>query len=195
MRRLLTTLACLCALVAAHARPASAQRTPPRNYEDRGACPFECCTYREWSVKADTVLYRSRSAKSPAAFRVKKGERVTGLTGVVTTLEPGRAVATGDVTIRRVDGRAFKVRKGDVLYLLHPMGEGYFKSWLRGRLYEVQPETAEEHAALPESIARLPYLRLQSRARTVWWVKVRNKLGQVGWSKQDDHFGDMDACG
>lgn len=26
-------------------------------------------------------------------------------------------------------------------------------------------------------------------------AKVRNRRGQVGWSKQDENFGDMDACG
>lgn len=195
MRKLLTTLACLCVLSALNVRSISAQRLPPRNYEDQGACPFECCTYREWSVEADTTLYRTRSTKSRAAFRVKKGERVTGLTGVVITLEPGRAVATGDVTIRGVDGREVKVRKGDVLYLLHSIGEGFFKTWFRGRLYEVQPESAAEHAARPRDMARLPYLRLQSSPRTVWWMKVRNSRGRVGWTEQNDHFGDVDACG
>src|SRR5689334_21167580 len=48
---------------------AGAQTRPPRNYEDRGACPFECCTDRERSVKEDTVLYPSRSTKSRVAFR------------------------------------------------------------------------------------------------------------------------------
>lgn len=168
---------------------------PPRNYEDRGACPFECCTYREWSVETDTTLYSTRSTKSRAVFRVKKGERVTGMTGVVITLEPGRAVANGDVTIRRVDGREAKVRKGDVLYLLHPIGEGFFKTWFRGRLYEVQPEPAAQHAALPGDIARLPYVRLQSSPRTVWWMKVRNRRGQVGWTTQNKNFGEVDACG
>ncbi|HVF66055.1 MAG TPA: hypothetical protein VM914_00220 [Pyrinomonadaceae bacterium] len=195
MRGLSVLLACLCVLTALYVQDASAQRLPPRNYENRGACPFECCTYREWSVEADTVLYRSRSAKSRAAFRVSKGERVTGLTGIVITLEPGRAVATGEVSIRREDGREVKVRRGDVLYLLHPMGEGVFKTWFRGRLYEVQPETTAEHAAPPPDIARLPYLRMVSAPRTVWWMKVRNKRGQLGWTKQNRHFGDVDACG
>jgi hypothetical protein len=195
MRKSLSLLACLCILTALNVRSVSAQRLPPRNYEDQGACPFECCTYREWSVEADTVLYRSRSERSRAAFRVKKGERVTGLTGVVVTLEPGRAVATGDVTIRGVDGREVKVKKGDVLYLLHPIGEGFFKAWFRGKLYEVQPESVAEHAARPQSVARLPYLRLSNAPRAVWWMKVRNKSGQVGWTKQNEHFGDMDACG
>lgn len=195
MRKLSTLLACLCVLAAATVCSVSAQRLPPRNYEDNGACPFECCTYREWSVEEDTVLYRSRSTKSRAAFSVKKGERVTGVTGVVITLEAGRAVATGDVKIRGVDGREVSIRRGDVLYLLNPMGEGVFKTWFRGRLYEAQPETAAQHAALPKESARLPYLRMVSAPRTVWWMKVRNRRGQLGWTQQNRHFGEVDACG
>jgi len=194
MRKLLTTLACLCVLAALDVHTVSAQRLPPRNYEGHGACPFECCTYRDWSVGADTVLYKSRAKNAPSVFRVKKGERVTGLTGVVVTLEPGRAVANADMSVG--DGsRKVRVRRGDVLYLLHSVGEGFFKTWFRGRFYEVQPEGAAEHAARPEGIARRPYLRLLNAPRTVWWVKVRNKRGQVGWSRQPEHFGDMDACG
>ena len=141
------------------------------------------------------VFYQTRSAKSRAVYRAKEGERVTGLTGVVVTLEPGRVVATGNVTIRRENGREVKVKKGDVLYLLHPIGEGFFKVWFRGGLYEAQPESDAEHAARPRDLAALPYLRLLNRPRTIWWVKVRNSRGQVGWTKQSENFGDMDACG
>lgn len=189
-RLTLATLCCLILFAATHA-----QTRPPRNYEDVGACPFECCVYREWSVVADTTLYKNRSNNAPVGFKVKKGERVTGLTGVVVTLAPGKAVATGDMTVGEGSNRKVRVRRGDVLYLLHSVGEGSYKIWFRGRLYEEQPQTAEEHATLPQSVVRLPYLRMLRAPRTVWWVKVRNKRGQTGWSTQDDHFGDMDACG
>jgi hypothetical protein len=183
----------LCCLT--FAAVARAQNRPPRNYEDRGACPFECCTYRDWSVKADTVLYGSRSTKSRALFRVKKGERVEGLTGVVITLEPGRAVATGDVTVGGDGGREVRVKAGDVLYLLNYTGEGFYKIWFRGRFYHDQPEAAAEHARRPQGVAARAYIRKASEPQTVWWVKVRNRRGRVGWSRQPEHFGDMDACG
>lgn len=69
-------------------------------FEDHGACPFECCTYREWTVEEPTVLYRERDVRSP-----------------------------------------------------------------------------------------------QSAPEDVWWVQVRNRDGQVGWTDRSDHFGNMDACG
>jgi hypothetical protein len=194
MRKSLILLASFCVLTALNVRPVSAQRLPPRNYEDRGACPFECCTYREWSVKEDTVLYRSRSAKSPAAFRVRKGERVTGLTGVVVTLEPGRAVVQKARTLGGGVNKV-RVRAGDVLYPLHYMGEGVYKIWFRGKTYEEDmPSPRDSSYSDPEAMARAP-IRMSSEPKTVWWVKVRNRRGQVGWSRQPEHFGDMDACG
>src|ERR1051325_9997364 len=136
-RKPLTFAVLFCALFVAVALTTDAQRLPPRNYEDRGACPFECCTYREWSVEADTILYKSRAKNSPAVFRVKKGERVRGLTGVVVTLEPGRAVVKKAMTLGGTNDRPkVRVRAGDVLYLLHYEGEGFYKFWFRGKIYE-----------------------------------------------------------
>ena len=193
MRKLLTTLACLCVLAALNVHSASAQRTPPRNYEDRGACPFECCTYREWSVKADTILYKSRAKNAHAVVRLKKGERVTGLTGVVVTLEPGRAVANADMSVG--DGsRKVSVRAGDVLHLMHYQGEGFYKIWFRGRFYDDAVDFVPASRQSPEDAGR-SYLRMLSGPKTVWWMKVRNRRGQVGWTKQNGHFGDVDACG
>jgi hypothetical protein len=195
MRKLLTTLACLCVLVAPGAYTARAQRLPPRNYEDRGACPFECCTYREWSVRADTVLYKGRAKNSPAAFRVRKGERVRGLTGVVVTLRPGRAVVIKATTLGHEEGKKLRVRPGDVLYLLHYEGEGVYKIWFRGKTYEYEmPHAPDGHYKGTPGGPMGEFIRKESDPETVWWVKVRNGRGQVGWTKQDEHFGDMDSC-
>ena len=165
------------------------QPSPPRSYEDFGACPFECCTYRRWSVNADTLLYKSRSTNSPVAFRVRKGEHVVGLTGVVITLKPGQALVKKAMTLG-TGKHQVRVEAGDVLYVLHYLGEGYYKFWFRGRIYEDEIPSINDS---PEEKARRGIEPL-SEPETVWWVKVKNRRGQVGWSKQDDHFGDMDSC-
>src|SRR6266571_6504760 len=78
----------------------SGQNTrPPTHYVDYGACPFECCTYRRWSVIANTVLYKQRSTSSGVAFRVNKGDHVIGLTGVVITLKVGKAIVKKSTAI------------------------------------------------------------------------------------------------
>jgi hypothetical protein len=36
-----------------------AQAKAPAVYVDKGACPFECCTYRAWRTEKNTVAYAS----------------------------------------------------------------------------------------------------------------------------------------
>jgi uncharacterized Ntn-hydrolase superfamily protein len=56
---------------------------PPMPYEDIGACPFECCTYREWASTSQVTTYTERNPAAPVAFLVAPRERVRALTGVV----------------------------------------------------------------------------------------------------------------
>jgi hypothetical protein len=91
--------------------------------------------------------------------------------------------------------REVRVRPGDVLYLFHYEGEAVYKIWFRGRIYEKEMMTAPVVVyAAPGEKLREP-IQFLSEPRTVWWVKVSNGRGRVGWSRQDDHFDDMDACG
>ena len=167
---------------------------PPINYQDFGACPFECCTYRRWSVVADTVFYKERSENSGVAFRVKKGEHVIGLTGVVITLKPGKAIVKRATTIG-IGKRKTHVKPGDILYLLHYEGEGIYKIWFRGSIYENEMPTAPGLITDVPLKQRQEFIQVSNEPDTVWWVKVKNNRGQIGWSKQNKNLGDMDACG
>lgn len=179
-RRLRTLLAkTVCASMLLVTSVYSQNPRPPANYQDNGACPFECCTYRRWSVTKDTVLYKSRSETSGVVFRARKGEHVTGMTGVVITLKPGKAAVRKATTIGE-GKRKTRVKPGDVLYLMHYLGEGFYKTWFRGVIYDLEMSTTIQVLTEPD---------------TVWWVKVKNNRNQVGWSKQNDNFGDMDSCG
>ena len=162
-------------------------QSPPRYYEDYGACPFECCTYRRWIVKSDTIFYKQRSTSSPVVFSAKKGDPVTGLTGVVITLKPGE-VRIKKATTLGEGRRKVSVKAGDVLYVLRYEGEGIYKFWFHGRIY------ADHMPSSPNDIGD-EHMQMLSEPQTVWWVKVKNRRGQIGWSKQADHFDNMDACG
>jgi hypothetical protein len=167
---------------------------PPTPYSDYGACPFECCTYRRWTVEADTFLYDQRSIKSGIAFRVKKGDHVTGITGVVVTLKPGTVIVKKPMTIG-LTGRKVRVKTGDILYLLNYMGEGVYKIWFRGKIYQHEMPTAPGLISKEPVGKREAFLHVVSQPDCIWWVRVKNRLGQVGWSRQNDHFGNMDSCG
>ena len=169
-------------------------RRPPTRYQDYGACPFECCTYRRWSVDADTVIYKQRSTSSGVAFRVRKGDHVSGLTGVVVTLKPGEAIVKKTTTVG-TGKRKIRVKTGDILYLLHYEGEGVFKIWFRGVIYEDEMPTAPDLITKVAIEEREEYIHVASQPDYVWWVKVKNRGGLVGWSKETENFGDKDSCG
>src|SRR3977135_2566011 len=70
------------------------KQKPPNVYIDKGACPFDCCTYREWVARTDVTLLGSPNRKRVVG-RIKKGERVLALTGEVHSV-PLRVIAQHD---------------------------------------------------------------------------------------------------
>ncbi len=157
--------------------PATTANQPPTPYEDHGACPFECCTYRRWTVKAQTAVRQDRHGSSPVAFTLRRGERVTGMTGVVITTQPGQARVLKPTVIG-----GLQVRSGETVHLLTYIGEGFYKVWYKGKVEEL-PIVGEGGF----TIIRAP--------KAVWWVKVKNSKGQIGWTDQTNNFNGMDACG
>ena len=148
---------------------------PTIPYEDPGACPFEGCTYREWIARKETIIRKENNERSPVVFKVRKGEKVVGLTGTVITLRPGYAEA-----LTRVQAAGLWLEPGEIVYLLHYEGEGAYKIWFQGKI---------GGRGMAENFEILKY------PETVWWVKIRSRKGQVGWSNQTENFGNMDALG
>ena len=165
----------------------------PMPFESPGACPFECCTYRSWSVQADTDILSDRTDGAPVAFRVRRGQRVVGITGVVVVSKPGAAVVRR--TARLGEGRkAVTLKPGNRVLVLHPLGEGYWKLWVAGRHVEEQIADVDDGC---ENADREPVacdVQITKHPEFVWWAKVR-RGGLVGWTRDLDHFGDIDACG
>ena len=185
MRTSLTAVS-LVVVFGAGAQPAP-ERGPTLPYEDVGACPFECCTYRQWSVEAATDIRSDCNDAAPVAFRVNRGQTVTGVTGVVVTTKLGRVIVRRSTT---VGGRNLPVEPGDALHVLRYVGEGYWKFWLRGHIDEDQlPDKRATCVGGPCAI------QMVEEPVTVWWARIRDARGREGWTRQLKHFGNIDACG
>lgn len=154
-----------------------AQDGPPMPFVDKGACPFECCTYRQWTAKQPTAILSAMKANASVAFRVGKGEHVRGMTGVVITERAGIAEVLKSTTQDKV-----RLTRGDRVFLLTNLGEGFKKAWFKKRFFQAEP-----YDTATFKIVREP--------KSVWWVKIRNSKGEIGWSRQPEHFGHMDQCG
>lgn len=148
---------------------------PPTPFEDHGACPFECCVYREWFAKGDIKILKDRKEGSHVAFEIKEGERVTALTGVVVTTKPGMAKVRKAIVIKDL-----RVNSGETVYLLTYRGEGVYAVWYQGRFVE--------------NIDVMENIEIFNKPKSVWWVKIKNKKGQTGWTNEPGKFGNKDRC-
>lgn len=176
---------------------AQAQTRPPLPFEDVGACPFECCTYREWIANKTTAIRRTRNNNSPVAFTVAPRERVQGVTGVVITTRAGEIRIRRPITIQAYSprgnntSRPIQARTGDIVYLLTSHGEGEYKAWFKREIIIInaidvmeqnQPGSAGSGSRLPSTTS-------------TWWVQIKNRRGQTGWTEQARNFDNKDSCG
>ena len=164
---------------------------PPVPYEDVGACPFEGCVYRAWTATAAVWVRSDRKASAPLVYTVSKGEQVTALTGVVVTIKPGRVEFPKAVTLRTASG-SLRVEPGQPLYLLTYRGEGFFKAWFAGRLHDDLDGTVFYNGVCDYQPERC-LGKMVERAESIWWVQVRNRRGQTGWTSDVDKFDGKDA--
>lgn len=155
----------------------------PETFIDKGACPFECCTYRTWKVEEDANIYNKPSGKRIVG-KVRKGGSVEGLTGQVESC-PILVTVTAD----HVDDNGNRFIKGDKFYLLTYVGEGFFKAWFGGQLFTMSG------LGVKNADSNKPFwAEAGQRYKHVWWKKIKTRQGTVGWTKEDVFSGD-DACG
>jgi hypothetical protein len=176
-------------------RPAAVPDTPapsasspglPVPFESQGACPFECCVYRTWSVERATGVRAAREKGAPVAFTVRPGDKVEALTGVVVVSRPGRARAPRDVAVEGLG----TLRAGDEVSVLHPLGEGFWLVWRDGRKGSAEVGQKPTGPRMWD-----PQLHQTSRSEYRWWVQVRDGPDKVGWTDEPENFGHKDRCG
>ena len=161
---------------------------------DWGACPFECCTYKEWETTKPVVAREEPSNSSKTLFTVSAKQPVTGLTGVVITTKPGITLILKPVQLgytKDEKGPMLSLKPGDKIYTLHYLGEGYDLFWYNGSTYSDQCDVSEN------AFGNVPFssdVKVESRPKTNWWVKFKDSKGHVGWSEVNENFDHMDAC-
>ena len=147
---------------------------PPSIYISRGACPFEGCVYRDWIAKHDLNVY-DRAGGTAVVDHLRQGDRVHAITGEIHC-RPLRVTASRDhPEPGSYEPTSPRIRKGQVYYVLHYVGEGQWKVWFRGQVTVVE--------GLPPGAPR---------PRTTWWAKVTTPRGITGWVIATDNFDGQD---
>lgn len=172
---------------------AAAECLAPNSISEKGACPFECCTYREWTVVTDTLLLEKPNDSAKLVGKAVKGTTVKGLTGIVTVTKPGKLEVLRDHTSE--SGHSYK--QGDTVWIYTERGEGYFRVWYNGDSYDEEATFMYQGMGGWDSCvdAGACWGKRITFPESIWWVKVKTKKGIIGWSRHHEGFDNMDACG
>lgn len=152
---------------------------PPLPVVVENACPFEGCTFREWTVEKDSVLYSTwRDDRKPVG-EVKAGQKVEGLTGVFITRLPDRFLIK-----KPLPDEGLKI--GDVVLQYGEWGEGASDLWFNGEWHK---DVDDGNIFQKENSVQI------RQGIKEWWVQVKRADGQTGWAIADGNFGHMDRYG
>ncbi|MES2126542.1 MAG: hypothetical protein V4463_04665 [Pseudomonadota bacterium] len=165
--------------------PSQAQERPPAGYASPNICPFECCTYRQWTADEDIPVHARRNDQSAVVFRLRRGEKLRALGGVIITNKAGVIRIDHEVEDGYVNGSdapQLTLKEGDVIYMLSPLGEGAYLFWYEGKVYR----SGNDLRGMPEVDG--------AQLDMTWWKHVKNKAGKTGWT-HSDKFNHADACG
>jgi hypothetical protein len=177
---ILVVLAMLCGSISAYA-----VEMPPLPFYDQEACTYEGCEYGVfWIANRDVKIFKDHNVDSPIAFIVKKGEKVEAVTGFTITEKAGITKVIKPIKMGYLKGsndneQKLNLKPGEIVYTLHYAGEGHDLFWYKGKLYTDQISSRK-----PDPDPPPPGLLLQVISRPIyhWWVKIKNKKGQIGWT-------------
>ena len=93
-----------------------------------------------------------------------------------------------------IGGRHLVVPQGKPIYLLRNVGGGDWKIWVDG-VIDQQYIPSQGYCTGSQASSDECAITIVEQPTTVWWAKVQSSQGAQGWTREIDHFGNIDACG
>jgi hypothetical protein len=153
----------------------SQDASPPKlPYFDWKACPFETCSYGEWTARKPIAVYDTWEEKRHEIARIVEGEKVLAETGVVITLRPGIIRMDRDLPEQ-------KLKRGETLLTYSYRGEGFSAVSVHGKYesdFDISFTKWPDGTGCGSEHCAATYVDLGSK---VWWVKVKLASGRTGW--------------
>jgi hypothetical protein len=161
-----------------------------------GACPFECCVYRDWTPTGDVPLRARPSHAEPARTVIAPNQTFTADSGFVQVTGVSLVAVTDSVTAEPRGGPPFL--PGDTLVVLDYVGEGFWNVWDGVGVRQISgfwgAEVSPVHGSL---IGGGPGPGAQRGEAREWWVHATTRAGEKGWFNADSvaRLRGVDACG
>jgi hypothetical protein len=161
-----------------------AQTKHPTLYVDKGICPGEGCSIESEDrakVIKSTTVYVNPNSRSAPRFNLSVGEVVSSLKSEVHTVA-GRFVVKRDYE---------KYRAGEVLWVYTYLGEGNFKVWNRGKMYQEDLGFSPWGGGVGKRCEldnAFCWGELEKELEMIWWLKIKSKDGRKGWIRVDENL-------
>jgi hypothetical protein len=144
-------------------------------YIVENACPFEGCTFGEWSVLKNAMVHEAPNKNSKVVTTLIAGSVITVETGVIY-VTPGRAIVTG-----KPYRTASSINPKEEVLLLDYIGEGYSRIYQGGIYYETKI-AREKNQCKDNPNWRYCWVEVIEEPIVKWWVKVKDKkIEKNGW--------------
>lgn len=138
-------------------------------YVSRGVCFGEGDCYRYWRAFKPVEIHERADPASPIIATVAPEEWVEAVDGQLRFVPLRGIVRTATETP--------PLAVGDVVYMLEPLGEGYYVLWHRGETPEHDWASGDDN----EPIAWDTESEGPAGAVLGWWVQLKLENGQTGW--------------
>jgi len=152
---------------------------PELPFLDWKACPFEGCTYREWTARDSVKVYDTWKDGRAQIAQLSKGDKVAAITGLVVTHRPGVIRMDRDLPEQGL-------KRGDEILTYAYRGEGYSAVFLSARYI---PDFDISFAKWPDGTGcggahcAATYVDLGNK---VWWAQIKLQSGRTGWVDMSD---------
>jgi hypothetical protein len=152
--------------------PSSNEAPPLENgvYVARGICFGEGDCNRFWRTSAPVQLRERLDPASPIVATLTPGEWVEPIDGQLRLI-PLRGVVNRDT-------EKPPLAVGDLVYMLEPLGEGFYVLWHKGHALEHDWASGDENEPITwdKKTDAAP-----AGAILGWWVQLKRESGQSGW--------------
>lgn len=138
-------------------------------------CPGQDCSFGQWRARGEVTVYSQKDVSSEVAFKLVKGDEVTGVSSELVVRKSGSCVVTRPVRAYETITRApVNLKAGDRISTLYSSAENYMVGNFQKKRIEV--------CCVGDD------LDCKSAPENELWLKVRSESGAVGWTNQRDRF-------
>jgi hypothetical protein len=150
------------------------ESVPALPFYDWKACPFEGCSYRQWTARKRIVVYNTWKQDGQPVAQLSIGDSVLGVTGLVITFRPGVIRLDRDLP-------EHNLKRGETILTYTYRGEGFSAVWFKGRYYsefDISFAKWPDGSGCGGAHCAVTYVDL---GKKVWWARVKLKSGLSGW--------------